>query len=287
MWPLATTTIQADGAILVTNFSDEYNALYRHDKAFQFTDVSFASQTARASIPLVGWGTHFVDYDNDGWLDVLVVNGHVYPQVEQAGGPIRYAQRKLLYHNNQNGTFTETTSTAGPALSQPSVSRGSAAGDLDNDGDLDVVINNLDGPPTLLRNDGGNRGNFLVVDLEGRTINRGAVGAVVTVSAGGARAARGAARRRQLSVAQRPAPPLRTWHAHEGRFHRSSMAERNRAAVRCGSGKHLHQDRRGRQRAADDCPRSRRGVDDSRPDSDRSDDADQRGSPEGNRFAKQ
>ena len=172
-------------AILVTNFSDEYNALYRHDKAFQFTDVSFASQTARASIPYVGWGTHFVDYDNDGWLDVLVVNGHVYPQVEQAGVPIRYAQRKLLYHNNQNGTFTETTSTAGPALSQPAVSRGSAAGDLDNDGDVDLIINNLDGAPTLLRNDGGNRRNFLVVDLEGRTINRGAVGAIVTVSAAG------------------------------------------------------------------------------------------------------
>ena len=171
-------------SLLVTNFSDEYNALYRHAKGFQFTDVSFASQTAKASIPLVGWGTHFVDYDNDGWLDLLVVNGHVYPQVERAGSAAQYAQRKLLYRNNQNGTFTEVTSTAGPALSEPSVSRGSAVGDLDNDGDVDVVINNLDGAPTVLRNDGGNRGNFLVVDLEGRTVNRSAVGAIVTVSAG-------------------------------------------------------------------------------------------------------
>ena len=72
-------------SIFVTNFSDEYNALYRHDKGFQFTDASFASQTAKASIPLVGWGTHFFDYDNDGWLDLLAVNGHVYPQVERAG----------------------------------------------------------------------------------------------------------------------------------------------------------------------------------------------------------
>ena len=171
-------------SILVTNFSEEYNALYRHDKGFQFTDVSFASQTARASLPLVGWGTHFLDYDHDGWLDLLVVNGHVYPQVERAGLGARYAQRKLLYRNNQNGTFTEASSTAGPALSEPAVSRGSAAGDLDNDGDLDVVINNLDGAPTVLRNDGGNRRNFLVVDLEGRSVNRSAVGAVVTVSAG-------------------------------------------------------------------------------------------------------
>jgi hypothetical protein len=170
-------------SIVVTNFADEYNALYRHDKGFQFTDVSFASQTAKASIPLVGWGTHFLDYDNDGWLDLLVVNGHVYPQVERAGVGAQYAQRKLLYSNTQKGTFTDVTSIAGPALGEPSVGRGSAAGDLDNDGDLDVVVNNLDGAPTVLRNDGGNRGNFLVVGLEGRTVNRSAVGAIVTVTA--------------------------------------------------------------------------------------------------------
>lgn len=171
-------------SILVTNFADEYNALYRHDKGFQFTDVSFASQTAKASIPLVGWGAHFLDYDHDGWLDLLIVNGHVYPQVERAGLPARYAQRKLLYRNNGNGTFADAAATAGPALSEPAVSRGSATGDFDNDGDLDVVINNLDGAPTVLRNDGGSRRNFLVVDLEGRTVNRSAVGAIVTVSAG-------------------------------------------------------------------------------------------------------
>jgi hypothetical protein len=171
-------------AIFVTNFSDEYNAFYRNDKAFQFSDVSFASQTARASMPFVGWGTHFMDYDNDGWLDLLVANGHVYPQVERAGPGARYAQRKLLYRNNQNGTFTETTAAAGAALAQPAVSRGSAAGDLDNDGDLDVIVNNLDGAPTVLRNDGGNGHNFLVVLLEGRTVNRGAVGATVVVRAG-------------------------------------------------------------------------------------------------------
>jgi hypothetical protein len=170
-------------SILVTNFSDEYNALYRHGKGFQFTDVSFASQTARASIPLVGWGAHFLDYDNDGWLDLLVVNGHVYPQVERTGLAARYAQRKLLYRNNQNGTFTESTPAAGAALNEPSVSRGSAVGDFDNDGDQDVFINNLDGRPTVLRNDGGNRGNFLVVDLEGPALNRNAVGAIVTVRA--------------------------------------------------------------------------------------------------------
>ena len=171
-------------SIFVTNFSNEYNALYKHEKAFQFTDASFRSLTAKANNPLVGWGTHFLDYDNDGWQDLLVVNGHVYPQVERTGLAARYAQRKLLYRNQQNGTFAEVTPTAGPALNEPSVSRGSAAGDLDNDGDVDVVINNLDGAPTVLRNDGGNRGNFLVIDLEGRTGNRSAVGAIVVVRAG-------------------------------------------------------------------------------------------------------
>ena len=171
-------------SIFVTNFSDEYNALYRHDKAFQFTDVSFVSRTARRNNPLVAWGTHFLDYDNDGWIDVLVVNGHVYPQVERAGAATPYAQPKLLFRNNHNSTFTDVTSTSGAALTVPAVSRGSAAVDLDNDGDLDVVVNNLDGSPTVLRNDGGNRQNFLVVDLEGRTSNRSAVGAVVSIRAG-------------------------------------------------------------------------------------------------------
>ena len=170
-------------SIFVTNFSDEYNALYRPDKPFQFTDVSFTSRTARRSNPFVGWGTHFLDYDNDGWIDLLVVNGHVYPQVERAGAATPYAQPKLLFRNNRNGTFTDVTSASGAALTVPAVGRGSAAVDLDNDGDLDVVINNLDGAPTILRNDGGNQQNFLVVDLEGRKSNRSAVGAVVTIRA--------------------------------------------------------------------------------------------------------
>ena len=166
-------------SIFVTNFSDEYNALYRHEKDFVFSDASYASQTARPSLPLVGWGTHFFDYDNDGWLDLFVVNGHVYPQVEQARLTTSYRQRKLLYRNNRNGTFTELG--AGSPIGDASVSRGSATGDLDNDGDLDIVINNLDGPPTVLRNDGGNRNSYVVLDLEGRAGNRSAIGAEVTV----------------------------------------------------------------------------------------------------------
>jgi hypothetical protein len=168
--------------IFVTNFSDEYNAFYRHEKGFTFTDVSYATQTGKASLPYVGWGCGFFDYDNDGWLDLLAVNGHVYPQLATAKLKIAYAQRKLFYRNQRNGAFAETA--AGEALNEPSVSRGAAFGDLDNDGDVDIVINNLDGAPTILRNDGGNRNNFLTLELIGGKSNRDAYGARVKVIAG-------------------------------------------------------------------------------------------------------
>ena len=170
--------------IVVTNFSDEYNALYRHEKDFLFTDASYATRTGKVSLPFVGWGVKFFDYDNDGWLDLMVVNGHVYPQLEKAGLELTYRQRKLVYRNDRNGTFTEVATDLGSALTAPAVSRGAAFGDLDNDGDIDVVINNLDGPLTVLRNDGGNANNFLMIDLVGRKSNRSAFGARVKVTAG-------------------------------------------------------------------------------------------------------
>jgi hypothetical protein len=170
--------------LFVTNFSDEYNAFYRQEKGFAFTDVSYATQTGRASLPYVGWGCGFFDYDNDGWLDLMVVNGHVYPQLATAKLKIAYAQRKLFYRNNRNGAFAEIGAEAGPAMNEPSVSRGAAFGDLDNDGDVDVIINNLDGAPTILRNDGGDRNNFLALELIGGKSNRDAYGARVKVIAG-------------------------------------------------------------------------------------------------------
>jgi enediyne biosynthesis protein E4 len=170
--------------IVVTNFSDEYNAVYRHEKDFLFTDASYATRTGKVSLPFVGWGVKFFDYDNDGWLDLMVVNGHVYPQLEKAGLELTYRQPKLVYRNDRNGTFTEVAKDLGSALTAPAVSRGAAFGDLDNDGDIDVVINNLDGPLTVLRNDGGNGNNFLMIDLVGRKSNRSAFGARVKVTAG-------------------------------------------------------------------------------------------------------
>ena len=172
-------------SIFVTNFSEEYNTLYRNDDKLMFTDVSYASGTAASSLPYVGWGTGFFDLDNDGWLDLLVVNGHVYPQVDTRDIGTKYRQPKLLYINQRDGTFREASRDVGPALSVPRVSRGAAFGDLDNDGDLDIVVGDLDGPPMILRNDGGNRNNWITLELRGVRSNRLALGAHVKVVAGG------------------------------------------------------------------------------------------------------
>ena len=107
----------------------------------------FESKTAASSLPFVGWGTAFFDYDNDGLLDIIAVNGHVYPQLDKVklGASAGYRQRKLLYHNRGDGTFDEVAAQFGAAMMEERVSRGLAAGDLDDDGRLDIVINDLDG----------------------------------------------------------------------------------------------------------------------------------------------
>ena len=172
-------------SLFKTNFAEEYNNLY-HNEGDHFTDVSFRSQTAASSLPFVGWGTAFLDYDNDGMLDILAVNGHVYPQMDQArlGASAGYRQRKLLYHNRGEGRFDEVAAQFGPVLTDERVSRGLAVGDLDNDGRLDVVINDLDGRPQVLHNELAEHGNWLRVKLRGKGKNTDAIGAVVKVKAG-------------------------------------------------------------------------------------------------------
>lgn len=172
--------------LFVTNFADQYNTLYHKGKDGSFTDFSTASKTAAVSMPFVGWATRLFDFDNDGWLDLFVANGHVYPQIEGAFPGGLYAQRKLLYRNLRNGTFEEIAAQSGEALMQRRVSRGAAWGDYDDDGDLDVIVNEIDGAPMLLRNDGGNKaGNWLLLKLQGTKSNRNAVGARVTLKADG------------------------------------------------------------------------------------------------------
>jgi hypothetical protein len=173
-------------SIYKTNFAEEYNNLY-HNEQTQFSDLAFRSRTAPSSLPYVGWGTAFFDYDNDGLLDVIAVNGHVYPQLDKSrsGAAAGYRQRKLLYHNRGDGTFDEVAAQFGPVLTEERVSRGLAMGDLDEDGRLDLVINDLDGSPQLLRNELAEPGNWLLVKLRGKAGNSDAIGALVSVRAGG------------------------------------------------------------------------------------------------------
>lgn len=170
--------------IFVTNFSGEHATLYRHDKPLLFTDVSYPSHVAPVSTPYVGWGTGFFDYDNDGWPDLIAVNGHVYPQMENASVGTTYRQRMLLFHNQHDGTFAEVAAESGDALMVPRVSRGVAFGDIDNDGYIDIVVNNLDGKPTILRNDGGSHNNWITIKTVGHGMNRDAIGARVKIVSG-------------------------------------------------------------------------------------------------------
>lgn len=164
--------------IFVTNFDDEYNTLYRGGERLSFADVSYSAKVAAASLVYVGWGTKFFDYDNDGWVDLFVANGHVYPQLEH------YRQRKLLHKNNRDGTFLDVSAQSGAPLTEQRASRGVAFGDLDNDGDVDLVINDLDGSPQLLRNDGGNLNNSVIIKTIGVKSNRDGIGARVRVVSG-------------------------------------------------------------------------------------------------------
>lgn len=172
-------------SLFVTNYADEYNALYRNAGGF-FTDVSFSAGTALSSLRYVGWGTSFLDYDNDGFLDLLLVNGHVYPQTDliERKEQVRYPQRRLLYRGRSDGTFAEVGEGVGGPVLTPRVSRGIAVGDLDNDGRLDVVVNNLVGKAEVWRNVAADTGNWLLVQLAGAGKMTDAVGATVRVRVG-------------------------------------------------------------------------------------------------------
>jgi hypothetical protein len=172
-------------SIFVTNFSEEYNALYRNEGSF-FVDNSFRSASAPPSLPYVGWGTAFLDYDNDGWQDLVVANGHVYPQMVgvKLGASAAYRQRKLFFRNQRDGSFEEVGESFGPAFTDERVSRGLVLGDLDNDGRLDLVISALEGAPQVLHNEVADAGNWLIVQLEGAGRLTDAIGATITLHVG-------------------------------------------------------------------------------------------------------
>ncbi|MEE2910261.1 MAG: VCBS repeat-containing protein [Candidatus Poribacteria bacterium] len=156
-----------DGSLdlVVTNYQSQVNTVYRNDLDGFFTDVSFVSGTGLPSFPLLSWGCGFVDVDNDGWRDLFVVNGHIHDNIDQFDDIGDYAQPKQLFRNLRTGTFLDMSSKSGKALIEPQVSRGAAFGDYDNDGDIDILINNLQGLATLLRNDGGNDRSWIRVSI--------------------------------------------------------------------------------------------------------------------------
>ena len=171
----------------ITNFSDDSNVLYHNDGEGNFTDVTFQTGLGEPSIPFLGWGTSFLDYDNDGWADLIVANGHVYPAVDEHQWGTSYAQQPLLFRNTRNSRFERVGAAPGSGLARALTARGVAVGDLDKDGRLDVVLNNMDSTPAVLRNVTTPAGHWLSIRLVGdisKKVSRDAIGARVYVTTG-------------------------------------------------------------------------------------------------------
>jgi hypothetical protein len=167
-----------------THFASDYSTLYRNLGELLFEDVTVRARIREPEWPLVKWGTRLVDLDHDGWKDILHANGHVYPHLRTPSGNEAYEQPALtVYRNNRDGTFSDASKEIGPDAGKRVVGRGTAIADLDNDGDLDVVVACLDAKPLVLRNDGA-PGHWLMFRTVGRKSNRDGIGARITVRTG-------------------------------------------------------------------------------------------------------
>ena len=169
--------------IVRTNFSEQVTTLYRnYGGAFEVASLKAGLGVNRK---YVGFGVDFFDFDNDGWKDLFVANGHVYSQLASRTLHLTYRQPRVLYRNLGNGRFEDVSAAAGPAIAAENLGRGCAFGDFDNDGDVDIVVNNLDGPPTVLRNDVANGHARITIKCVGVKSNRSAIGTRVRVTSGG------------------------------------------------------------------------------------------------------
>jgi hypothetical protein len=170
--------------IVRTNFSDQITTLYRNLGDGTFYDAALQASLG-VNTKYLGFGVGFLDFDNDGWEDIFVANGHVYPQIQDHKLHVTYPQRKVLYRSLRDGRFEDITAKAGSALMEPQVSRGCAFGDFDNDGNIDVLVNNIDGPPSLLRNATTHGNSWILIQCIGTHSNRSAIGTRVKITAGG------------------------------------------------------------------------------------------------------
>lgn len=171
-------------SIFRTNFSDEFETLYRNVGHGNFDDVTLDAGLGR-NTSYVGWGTGFFDFDNDSWPDLLLVNGHTFPEVEKLHIDIHYKERAILYRNLGNGKFLDISMHAGPGILEKHSSRGAAFADIDNDGSVEIAINNQNEPPSLLKQMEKPPGHWIILKLIGTKSNRSAIGARVTLTAGG------------------------------------------------------------------------------------------------------
>ncbi|MGB7282100.1 MAG: CRTAC1 family protein [Candidatus Acidiferrum sp.] len=162
--------------ILKTNFAGDTPSLYHNLGGGNFEDATFSAGLGKHT-QYLGWGCGFFDMDNDGWPDILLCNGHVYPEVEQLRTEAGYPQQKILYRNLRNGRFEDVSAQAGPGIMVPAPSRGAAFGDFDNDGDIDVVVNTVNDFPQLLRCDSRLENNWLKIKTMGTKSNRSGIGA--------------------------------------------------------------------------------------------------------------
>src|SRR5450631_56836 len=172
-------------SMFVTEFADQPNTLYHNQGARGFEDVAMQSHLGQPSLPFLGWGTTFFDMDNDGWLDLFVACGHVYPQMDTVKGSAAYAEPMLLHRNLRNGTFEEVSKAAGLADMPLKSRRGAAFGDIANNGNVDIVVLNVGEPPSLLLNTNKIANHRVLFRLAGTKSNRAAIGARVTIQAGG------------------------------------------------------------------------------------------------------